>query len=170
MHQCRFNPKGGWPPSSPPAIAITVQNYTRCEILFAFASALQTTLVQQHLALPYAELLDIPQPSSQCLVQCQGGPQTLIKVSAWPAASSLAQRSLSVKLLLQRHVAMTSRWAERLGPRTLCTPFAPLPAALLAGHNGSFADAAEAGPDHNQPLAQAIMPSSDHYSNGVIDY
>ena len=32
--------------------------------------------------------------------------------------------------------------------------FAPLPAALLAGHNGGFADTAEAGPDHNQPLAQ----------------
>lgn len=31
--------------------------------------------------------------------------------------------------------------------------FAPLPAALLAGHNGSFADTADNSPDYNQPLA-----------------
>jgi hypothetical protein len=46
LQAAAVNLQGGWPPPSPPAIAINVQNYSPFEIRFAFAAALQTTRVQ----------------------------------------------------------------------------------------------------------------------------
>jgi hypothetical protein len=72
-----------------------------------------------------------------------------------PATAALLMAAASVQCCSAQLRYQALEFATASHSDGFMDDFAPLPAALLAGHNGSFADAAEAVPDADQAAATA---------------